>query len=196
MELLSLPKETIVDILLLLPPKSLIKFLSINRNLRSEVLSDPRLSQRYQSIIRRRNELITNFIPITLRYFRIIKELFPDKWSLLSQLKKHQNYILVDNLANRTSLIFSGVIVTLKYSFNVSKYTLVLVTDLEINDLYYHGQSLYALYRYPRVDIFNPLEELRESQVKSIVKNISEFTGIYLNKSQINLVTDDIFDYI
>jgi hypothetical protein len=200
MELLSLPKETIVDILLLLPPKSLIKFLSINRNLQFEVLTDPRLSQIYQrsrEIIQKRNTILANFFPITLNYLHIIKDNISYLWNNLLKFKNYQDYLFINTITNRRTLIpLTGIIVIFYYSFDEYKYYDYVIKNLE-------GETLHIdlfsekLFSHPLTfGPFNIPEELKESQIRCIFTDRYEAIWIYLNRAQINSITNNMLDYI
>jgi hypothetical protein len=189
MELLSLPKETIVDILLLLPPKSLIKFLNTNRNLRITLLSDPRLSKKYQKIM----TIITNFRPITLNYLYIIKVYFPNTWNFLLKLKGYKYY---RSFTKKKELPLNEVFIVILY--NKINLSYLSVNISEING--YKLQTINGIlhdYVSRESYIFTPIEEYRSKQVIVLDSNQAyQEIRIYLNRSQIDLLNSDIFDYI
>jgi hypothetical protein len=191
MELLTLPKESIVDILLLLSPKSLIKFLSSNRNLKITLLSDSRLSLSYQNIIHTRNTIVTNFLPITLKYLQLIKKLFPESWGFLLKLK---NYEYFDNRYG-FSIPLKEVIIILSYNKIQSKYGLVGIGTLSRYKLKIKNEKLYTS-KEPIYTTWSDIDELKETGVENFDHGRFETITIYLNKVQINLVNDNIFDYI
>jgi hypothetical protein len=192
MELLSLPKENLVDILLLLSPKSLIKFINTNWQLRSMVLTDFRLSKKYQKIM----TIITNFFPITLKYLQIIKELFPVTWSFLLELKNYHYYYYYSVFTNKEELPLNEIFIVILYNKINLSYLSVNISEIKGYKLQITDKRLYNLFSRESYT-FTPIGEYRQNQVIVLELNQTyQQIRIHLNRSQIDLLNSDIFDYI
>lgn len=192
MELLSLPKENLVDILLLLSPKSLIKFINTNWQLRSTVLTDFRLSKKYQKIM----TIITNFFPITLKYLQIIKELFPVTWSFLLELKNYHYYYYYPVFTNKEELPLNEIFIVILYNKINLSYLSVNISEIKGYKLQITDKRLYNLFSRESYT-FTPIGEYRQNQVIVLELNQTyQQIRIHLNRSQIDLLNSDIFDYI